>query len=303
MSRRQILSIVAAIACGVLSVIILAYYNWPLTPPPPVLDVPIPSNEAAPETPIKEASTSRQIGTSVEGRPITATTFGSGETELLFVGGIHGGYEWNSILLAYELIDHLTMNPELVPSSTRVTVIPNLNPDGLFIATNLEGRFTVAAITDFSMHETGSGRFNARGVDLNRNFDCKWEPTGSWRGKTVRAGSAPFSEPEAAALRDYVLVSKPAAVVFWHSRANTVYASECEQGILPETLALMNLYADAARYNAVERFDAYPVTGDAEGWLATQGIPAITVELETRTDMEWERNRAAIETMLMWYGE
>jgi hypothetical protein len=56
------------------------------------------------------------------------------------------------------------------------------------------------------------------------------------------------------------------------------------------TLRIMQAYADAADYDAVPVFDAYPVTGDAEGWLASLGIPAITVELETRTSPEWERN-------------
>ena len=34
-----------------------------------------------------------QIGTSVEGRKIEAYSFGDGDTHLLFVGGMHGGYE------------------------------------------------------------------------------------------------------------------------------------------------------------------------------------------------------------------
>jgi hypothetical protein len=39
-------------------------------------------------------------------------------------------------------------------------------------------------------------------VDLNRNFDCKWQPTSTWRSTSVSAGTQPFSEPEAAAIRD-----------------------------------------------------------------------------------------------------
>lgn len=211
---------------------------------------------------------------------------------MLFVGGMHGGYEWNSILLAYEMIDHFTTTSDDIPSSVTVHIIPNLNPDGLYEATGLEGRFVATDIPAKDIHTAGIGRMNANGVDLNRNFDCKWAPESTWRSRVVSAGTAPFSEPEAAALRDYVTSTSPQAVVFWHSQANTVYASECEEGALPLTLTLMNTYALAGDYKTQATFDAYPITGDAEGWLASIGIPAVTVELETRTSTEWERNLA-----------
>lgn len=260
-----------------------------------------------PETVIEEAPTpepflrTQTIGTSVLGRPIEAFTFGHGETDLLFVGGIHGGYEWNSVMLAYEMIDHFTANEALIPENITVTIVPSLNPDGVYKVIQKEGRFTIADTTNDP--SDGTGRFNANGVDLNRNFDCKWQPESSWRGNTVSAGTGPFSEPEAAALRDLVSSIHPVAVVFWHSQSNAVYASECTEGILPGTRALMNTYASAAGYPSVDTFDAYPVTGDAEGWLASIGIPAITVELATHKTIEWERNLRGAEALLTLYRE
>ena len=245
---------------------------WP-APQAPVVVPPTPE----PVIEVIATSTETIIGTSVEGRSITAHTFGTGETNLLFVGGVHGGYEANSVRLADTMIGHLHANADLIPSNLTVHIIPVLNPDGYALPTTASDQ---------------NRRFNANGVDLNRNFDCKWEPESSWRGQTVSAGTAPFSEPEAAALRDYVLATSPEASIFWHSVANNVYGSECENGILPETLALMNAYADAGNYGKVPKFDAYPITGDVEGWLASIGIPAITVELETRDSIEWERNLA-----------
>ncbi|NCN12005.1 hypothetical protein GW937_01655 [Candidatus Kaiserbacteria bacterium] len=241
------------------------------------------------------------IGTSVEGRTIETYTFGTGETDLLFVGGMHGGYEWNSILLAYEMIDYLNSDSENVPENITVHIIPNLNPDGLFVATGLEGRFVATDVPNNNMHTSGIGRMNARDVDLNRNFACKWAPESTWRSKKVSAGTAAFSEPEATALRDYVETITPAAVVFWHSQANTVYASECMSGVLPATLTLMSTYATAASYGAVPVFDAYPITGDAEGWLASLDIPAVTVELGSRTSIEWQKNLAGTKAVLQLY--
>lgn len=240
------------------------------------------------------------IGTSVQGRKIESYTYGTGPTKLMFVGGIHGGYEWNSVLLAYQFMDYLEKNPSIVPSNLNISVIPVANPDGLYKVIGKEGRFSFADVPA-DEGPTGNGRFNAHEVDLNRNFDCKWKPESTWRSKTVSAGTAPFSEPEAQAIRDFVLKNKPDAAIFWHSQANAVYASECQNGILPKTLDIMNAYANAAGYSAVSSFDAYPVSGDAEGWLASVGIPAITVELKTHATVEWDKNLAGVKALFGYY--
>lgn len=243
------------------------------------------------------------IGTSVEGRDIVSYTFGNGSTTLLFVGGVHGGYEWNSITLAYEFISALENEEIIIPANLRLVVVPNLNPDGLYLATGLTGEFSSSDILPSDIHETGKGRFNANDVDLNRNFDCKWQKESTWRGKVVSAGKAPFSEPETLALKNLVTNTNPKVAIFWHSQANTVYGSKCREDILPETITLMNLYAKAADYKAVPIFDAYPVSGDAESWLASIGIPAVTVELESRLSSERTRNQAGIMAVLNHYAD
>ena len=69
-----------------------------------------PAGQEQPTPPVTEQATTTEraaveaIGKSVEERDITAYHYGTGETELLFVGGIHGGYSWNTSLVAYELM-------------------------------------------------------------------------------------------------------------------------------------------------------------------------------------------------------
>ena len=241
------------------------------------------------------------IGASVEGRKIEAYIYGNGEKYLVFVGGIHGGYEWNSVLLAYQFMDYLEKNPVAIPKNLTIAVVPSANPDGVYKVIGKEGRFTEEDAKS-SPEEKAPGRFNANKVDLNRNFDCKWKPEGVWKGNVVSAGTEPFSEPEARALRNFVLKNNPNAVVFWHSQANAVYASECEAGILQETLDIMNAYSKASGYPAVKSFASYEVTGDAEGWLASIGIPAITIELKTHDTVEWDKNLAGIKALFNYYG-
>lgn len=292
MERRNLF-----IGTGIVVLVAIGFVFYLVTRTGPVPSETVPTLSEATSTPtvFRRAST---IGTSVEGRTIEAFTYGTGDTHVLFVGGIHGGYEWNSVLLAYTFMDYLDAHPEFVPEGMTISVIPSANPDGLFSVIGKEGRFTFEDVPA-APNTSGKGRFNAHDVDLNRNFDCKWQPESTWRGNIVSAGTHPFSEPEAAALRDFVTTEKtPSAVIFWHSQAGAVYASECLEGILPMTRTMMNAYALAAQYDAVPVFDAYPITGDAEGWLASIGIPAITVELETRDSTEWTRNLAGITAVL-----
>jgi len=239
------------------------------------------------------------IGASVEGRKIDAYTYGNGEVHLAFIGGIHGGYEWNSVVLAYKFMDYLESNREVIPDNITVVVIPVANPDGLYKVIGKEGRFTSL---DIGKASTVPGRFNAHNVDLNRNFDCKWKPKSTWRENIVSAGSKPFSEPESGAIRNFVLENNPKAVIFWHSQGNAVYASQCEKGILPETTKIMIEYARASGYSANPSFDAYETTGDADAWLSKIGIPAITVELKTHESIDWEKNLAGAKALFQYYN-
>ena len=242
------------------------------------------------------------IGESVNGREITAYHYGTGETELLIVGGIHGGYSPNTTLVSREIMERIENDPSIVPSNVTVTVIPALNPDGLSAVVGSAGEFNAADIPE-TQSERVAGRFNGRDIDLNRNFDCNWQSTGQWRSQEVDGGEAPFSEPESRALRDYVESNEIAAAVVYYSAAGGVYTSSCNSGVLGETAELMNTYADASGYPAEGSFDAYEVTGDATDWMAKQGVPAISVIMETHTDTEWSKNRNGFEALLERFGE
>ena len=242
------------------------------------------------------------IGQSVLGNAITAYHYGTGSKEILFVGGIHGGYSWNTALVAYDLTDYLKANPDVIPATVRVSVIPVLNPDGLSKVVGTAGRFTKSDVP-VELAARIPGRFNENKVDLNRNFDCDWQASAKWQNTTVSGGTKAFSEPESLAIRNYVEMSKPVAVVVWYSAAGGVFASSCRDGVLPETLALTNLYAKASGYSAHEDFDFYETTGDMVNWLAKQKIPAISVLLSTHEEVEWNKNRAGIEALLQHYGK
>ena len=251
---------------------------------------------------VEEINNLTIIGKSTREKDITLYQYGKGETEILFVGGIHGGYGWNTVLLAYEVIDYFEANPEMIPENIKVTIIPVLNPDGLDKVVNTSDRFESSDIST-SQSDIIAGRFNANEVDLNRNFDCDWEATGIWQNKTVSGGSKVFSEPESQAIKNYIETKKPQAVVVWYSAAGGVYSSSCHNDILSETKDLTNAYATASGYKSHDEFDSYEITGDMVNWLAKEGIPAISVLLATHNEIEWEENKVGIEALLNYYNK
>jgi len=275
-----------------------------------VTETPVtPNTPEVPTTPVViEDKTKTVIGKSVEGREIVAHHFLGTQTnststplELLFVGGIHGGYEWNTALVAYETIKYLKENPSIIPQNVKVTVIPVLNPDGLNkVVGTTTGNFTKADVSS-SQETVVSGRFNAHNVDLNRNFDCDWKSSATWQSKTVSGGDSAFSEPESQAIQNYVEKNKPTAVVVWYSAAGGVFASNCHNGVSSETSALTKKFADASGYPAYQSFDFYSITGDMVNWLAKSNVPAISVLLTNHTDTEWTKNKAGIEALLKYY--
>lgn len=250
----------------------------------------------------EEVKTETIIGKSVEGRDIIAYHYGTGQEEILFVGGIHGGYAWNTVLLAYEIMDYLQENPDLIPGDVKVTVIPVLNPDGLIKVIGKEGRFTkedVSALTSVKV----SGRFNANDVDINRNFDCSWKSVGVWQTTNVSGGNKPFSEPESVAVRDYTQSHELTAVVSWDSAAPGVFSGSCNNGILPETKAIAKIFADASGYPAYDNFEFYELSGDMIDWFAKIEIPAISVLLSDHENIEWNKNLAGIKALFEHYAE
>jgi len=229
--------------------------------------------------------------------------FGTGSKEILFVGGVHGGYGWNTALVAYELMDYLKADPTIIPSNIKVTVIPVVNPDGLSkVVGTTTGNFSASDVSS-SQTTVVSGRFNANNVDLNRNFDCDWQTTGKWQNKDVSGGGSAFSEPESLAIKNYVEANKPSAVVVWYSAAGGVYSSSCHNGVSAETDTLTETYADASGYSAYKSFDFYATTGDMVNWFAKNNIPAISVLLTNHNDTEWTKNQKGIEALLKYYSK
>lgn len=225
------------------------------------------------------------IGESALGHPIEVWMFGGGPRIVLFVGGLHAGFAPGSVLLAQEMIDYFTENPEEVPENVTIFIIPNLNPDSADAPGQLEGRL------------------NGNGVDLNRNWDCRWTADPPWGGdpQPGLGGSEPFSEPEVQAFVDFIDGLQLEAVVFWQARARLGLSSPGACAEESETSRpLARSYGDAADYPVADFEDVADtiVYGDVTNWLDAQEIPAISVLLPDYQESDFEPNLTAVKAVL-----
>lgn len=142
------------------------------------------------------------IGYSFRGREIFA--FHTGEStgrQFISVYAVHAR-EW---ITAYLALEHLKRGV-----GAGGWIIPLLNPDG-------------AAISQTSKP---LWKANARGVDLNCNFDAEWGTGRSntrVRGSENCIGDYPFSETETAALKNFTLRINPAVTLSWHTKGEEIY--------------------------------------------------------------------------------
>lgn len=224
------------------------------------------------------------IGSSVAGRPLEVFRFGFGERKKLILGGIHGGYEWNTIELVQRLMEQVLAHPEMISSEQTLYFLPVLNPDG-----EARSRWT-------------QGRANDHNADINRNFDANWQSdwyrVGCWNYLPITAGTAPFSEPEAAALRDFVLGEQVEALISYHSSGAEIYAG----GVPPDpaSLDLTLTLERASGYAYPPHSSPCEETGQMINWASEQGIAAVDVELAFHQSIDYEPNQRILEAFLQW---
>ncbi|XP_055636788.1 zinc carboxypeptidase-like [Toxorhynchites rutilus septentrionalis] len=141
------------------------------------------------------------LGSSYEGLPIKGVKVSrKADNKAIFVeGGIHAR-EWISPATATYILNQLitSSDPRIVNLSTNYDwfFFPIVNPDGY--------KFTFEGDRLWRKNRKPYGL--CRGVDLNRNFASNWGGIGSSDDQCSYdfSGGAVFSEPEAAALADFI---------------------------------------------------------------------------------------------------
>ncbi len=160
------------------------------------------------------------IGESVEGRSLLAIKLGCG-TRRIFYSGAHHGMEWLTAKVLFKLASDLASgehNANEVLNGVSLYIVPMVNPDGVRLAA--DGNLWQA---------------NARGVDLNHNYDAMWQLSKSLEasngitepGPTRFGGEFPESEPESRAVANFTRQNKFDMVIALHSQGEVIYYDFC----------------------------------------------------------------------------
>ena len=148
----------------------------------------------------------RVIGTSVQGRAITAVRMGTpGGRVVMIVGVIHGDETKGGLITAL-----LRTLP--TPAGIDLWLVDSMNPDG----------------------QANGTRTNANGVDLNRNFETGWSYIPPSTTNHQYSGEAPADQPETQAMEVFIRTIRPAVGIWYHQDANVISINGARP-IIPST--------------------------------------------------------------------
>ncbi len=233
---------------------------------------------------LDEAKQPKIIGYSVEGRPLEVYIFGDGPRNHMIVAGIHGGYEWNTIALAEELIDFLSSNPSWIPPQLTLHILRAFNPDGAARSLGV------------------MGRGNAHGVDLNRNWNSSWQSkldlVNCWNLVPLTGGPNPGSEPETRALMYYLITANIKALISYHSAGLGIFPGG--EPATEKSLSLAEAISEVSDYPYPHIDIGCDYTGTLPDWAVEVDIAALDVELSNHWETDFEQNLRILTAFLEW---
>jgi carboxypeptidase T len=243
------------------------------------------------------------IGKTWEERDIIAVSITKNVEEnknkpaLFYTGTIHAR-EWIGIELSLAfgqyILEHIDYDPQLnaILDKSTLYMVPCANPDGFEYSRN---HF---AFWRKNRRRNPDGSF---GVDLNRNFEVGFAPNKDM-SSNVYSGPAPFSEPETAALRDFVLDHKNITIALdYHSQGNVFFpAHNFKHEDAVDAIDLNILAANMAEEIRKESGREYGVhmgkppvhliSGSGREFYYSQGALALVAEVGTRNISDYVKH-------------
>ena len=241
------------------------------------------------------------IGCSLSGQPIDCMSIGAGEICHIVVGAHHASEHITALIcvkfvcdLAKAVRDGMFLagfDAKQIFSRRKIFVVPVINPDGTDIQ---QGVFPCGHILFprlVSMNPSGRDfthwQANARGVDLNHNYDAGFADcrllernAGIYSGGPSRfCGQYPESEPETHALCNLTRFLAPQlkTAVALHTQGEEIYydyLGDCPRG----SLMLAECFSRVSGYT-VSKPSGIASYGGYKDWVISKlGIPAFTIE-------------------------
>ncbi len=240
------------------------------------------------------------LTTSILGAPIPILTVGTGAHEVLYVGA-HHGMEWITALLLCRFLEEIcelskdghSHNRRALPVCLELCkfhVIPMLNPDG--VSYQIHGVDAKNPLRERLLRMNPDGedfskwQANARGVDLNHNYDAGfWEykplevENGITQGAPTRySGEYPESEPEVAALCNWIRFhSDLCGILTLHTQGEEIYYQSGGKSA-PRAPAIAKRLSRMSGYRLSEA-EGLASFGGLTDWCARgERLPCFTLE-------------------------
>lgn len=243
------------------------------------------------------------IGKSVLGREIKVLSIGSPANSTLFVGATHG-LEWLTALILIKFCEEILYSYKCsvkfsdidlrrAMKNRSVAIVPCLNPDGMEIAVNgaeSAGRYKdkVLSIAD-GKDVTEIWQANARGVDINHNFDAGWrilkkmeEDMGITAPSYTRyGGEHAHSEPETQAITGFCNTYRPRSLYALHSQGEEIYYKYgCHTP--KESSMIVKILASSSGYKVSHPEEDIASHGGLKDWFIEKfHKPGFTIEMGT----------------------
>lgn len=238
------------------------------------------------------------IGKSVLGRKIQALGIGNLKNATLFVAAVHA-QEWLTTLLVLRFFEQLCqeyhagrewmeVNLKKVFAERGLVVVPMANPDGVEIALNgaKSAKHLRRQVEGMLARSTRSWQANARGVDLNHNFDAgfgilrKMEIDSGIIGPCERqfGGYQPNSEPETKALVSVCTGLNIQKVLAFHSQGEEIFYSYGEK--TPKNARIMaDALAASSGYRVISPTGLASHGGLKDWFIDKTGRNGFTIEI------------------------
>lgn len=237
-------------------------------------------------------------GKSVMGKELLSLRMGRGGEYVLMAGAFHGTERITSVLLlrfAERLCAAMASNGDVAGISARraladrgLIILPRVNPDGCDIA--LLGEVGAGALAPRIKRICGGyyekWNANARGVDINHNFNAGWyllqkaEREAGIYGPSAGkyGGERPESEPETHAVAELCRQRNICHLLAFHSQGEEIYWSYGRN--TPEKGKKMARIMAASSGYALEFPTGLAGHGGCKDWFIDRfGRPGFTVEV------------------------
>lgn len=226
------------------------------------------------------------VGESQSGQRIPYVFLGKDKQNSIIVQGAIHAREHITALLVLCMAKHLLKNPEL-PFLGGIYFVPMVNPDGVRLCQEgvnwIKNKKTQEEILTLNKGDWDFTfwKANARGVDLNVNFDAGWG-TGKenvfYAGAQNYVGEKPESENESHALANFTRAVKPMCTLSYHTKGEVVYWRYSQKGTtLWRHYRLAKAIAEQTGYELVDNMGS---AGGYKDWCISKlNIPSFTIEV------------------------